>query len=213
MVHYNYSLAQGRNQWDWWHMHEIHSNLSEDVSFRRVIRLAERKGSPVYFVHVSAREGVEAVGEARSRGPFGLPASANVSVRLDAPRHDDFPRRVDNLDRLVGNRRHKLCVVAGSRPQYPAGVEVQTVQIARLPRQIDHAPAMNLRQIWNRGGWRSFPPRQQGCPAAHFPATRCITKALVFPITKLLSHAMHRAAGQLKRQQIRFRAFHQCPGR
>ena len=68
MVHYNYSLAQERGQWDWWNMHLIHSNISEDVSFRRTIRLAERKGSPVYFVHVSAREGVNAIGEARSRG-------------------------------------------------------------------------------------------------------------------------------------------------
>ena len=68
MVHYNYDTAQERGLWDWWNMHLIHTNLSEDVSFRRVIRLAERKSCPVYFVHVSAREGVRAVGEARSRG-------------------------------------------------------------------------------------------------------------------------------------------------
>ena len=68
MVHYNYSLAQEQGRWDWWNMHLIHTNVSEDVSFRRVIRLAERKGSAIYFVHVSAREGVRAVGEARSHG-------------------------------------------------------------------------------------------------------------------------------------------------
>ena len=68
MVHYNYAMAQGRDQWDWWNMHLIHTNLSEDVSFRRVIRLAERKQAAVYFVHTSAREGVQAVGEARTRG-------------------------------------------------------------------------------------------------------------------------------------------------
>ena len=68
MVHYNYSRAQERGQWDWWNMHLIHSNESEDVSFRRVIRLAERHESPIYFVHVSAKEGVNAVAEARSRG-------------------------------------------------------------------------------------------------------------------------------------------------
>ena len=68
MVHYNYSLAQERGIWDWWNMHLIHTNVSEDVSFRRVIRLAERVGCPIYFVHVSAREGVAAIGEARSRG-------------------------------------------------------------------------------------------------------------------------------------------------
>ena len=68
MVHYNYSHAQQNGLWDWWNMHLIHTNLSEDVSFRRVIRLAEIKRCPVYFVHVSAREGVRAVGDARSRG-------------------------------------------------------------------------------------------------------------------------------------------------
>jgi dihydropyrimidinase len=67
MVHFNYDHAQERDMWDWWHMHEIHSNLSEDVSFRRVIRLAEKQSCPVYFVHVSAKEGVDAVAEARSR--------------------------------------------------------------------------------------------------------------------------------------------------
>ena len=68
MVHYNYSLAQERGQWDWWNMHLIHSNVSEDVSFRRVIRLSERTGCPIYFVHTSAREGVQAIAEARSKG-------------------------------------------------------------------------------------------------------------------------------------------------
>jgi len=68
MVHYNYATAKERGLWDWWNMHEMHTNLSEDVSFRRVIRLADKQGAPIYFVHVSAREGVEAVGQARARG-------------------------------------------------------------------------------------------------------------------------------------------------
>ena len=68
MVHYNYSQAKERGEWDWWNMHHIHSSLSEDVSFRRVLRLAERKHSPIYFVHVSAKEGVYAISEARQKG-------------------------------------------------------------------------------------------------------------------------------------------------
>ena len=68
MVFYNYDRAAERNEWDWWHMHHVHSNLSEDVSFRRAIRLAALKSCPVYFVHVSAEEGVDAVAEARARG-------------------------------------------------------------------------------------------------------------------------------------------------
>ena len=68
MVHYNYDNAQEDGLWDWWHMHQIHSNLSEDVSFRRVLRLASKTNCPIYFVHVSAHEGVEAVGQARMLG-------------------------------------------------------------------------------------------------------------------------------------------------
>ena len=68
MVHFNYDNAQEDGLWDWWNMHHIHSNLSEDVSFRRVLRLATKKKCPVYFVHVSAQEGVEAVGQARMLG-------------------------------------------------------------------------------------------------------------------------------------------------
>jgi len=68
MVHYNYSRAQERGLWEWWNMHRIHTNISEDVSFRRVITLAQRMDAAIYFVHVSAKEGVDAVGEARALG-------------------------------------------------------------------------------------------------------------------------------------------------
>ena len=46
MVSYNYAMAKEQGRWDWWNMHLIHTNLSEEVSFRRVIRLAQRKGAP-----------------------------------------------------------------------------------------------------------------------------------------------------------------------
>jgi dihydropyrimidinase len=48
---------------------EVHNTLSEDISFRRVIRLAEKiKGTALYMMHVSAATGVQAIREARSRG-------------------------------------------------------------------------------------------------------------------------------------------------
>ena len=42
--------------------------MSEDVSFRRVLRVAEWTGAAVYFVHVSAQQGLNSIREARSRG-------------------------------------------------------------------------------------------------------------------------------------------------
>ena len=47
---------------------EVHSALSEDLSFRRVIRLAEAEKTPLYMMHVSAATGVRAVREARAKG-------------------------------------------------------------------------------------------------------------------------------------------------
>jgi dihydropyrimidinase len=48
---------------------EVHSQLSEDLSFRRVIRLAESvPGTAIYMMHVSAGTGVRAIAEARAKG-------------------------------------------------------------------------------------------------------------------------------------------------
>ena len=48
---------------------EVHNTLSEDISFRRVIRLAEKvPGTALYMMHTSAAAGVAAIREARRRG-------------------------------------------------------------------------------------------------------------------------------------------------
>src|SRR6266540_2140349 len=51
------------------HLAEVHNQLSEDLSFRRVLRLAESvPGTALYMMHVSAGTGVAAVAEAREKG-------------------------------------------------------------------------------------------------------------------------------------------------
>jgi dihydropyrimidinase len=48
---------------------EVHNTLSEDLSFNRVIRLAENvEGAALYMVHVSAASGAAAIGASRARG-------------------------------------------------------------------------------------------------------------------------------------------------
>ncbi|HZT48323.1 MAG TPA: amidohydrolase family protein [Hyphomicrobiaceae bacterium] len=48
---------------------EVHNALSEDLSFRRVLRLAESvPGTALYMMHVSAATGVAAIREARAKG-------------------------------------------------------------------------------------------------------------------------------------------------
>ncbi len=51
------------------HLAEVHNQLSEDLSFRRILRLAESvPGTALYMMHVSAGTGVAAIAEARSKG-------------------------------------------------------------------------------------------------------------------------------------------------
>lgn len=48
---------------------EVHNALSEDISFRRIIRLAENiEGAALYMMHVSAASGVSAIAQSRARG-------------------------------------------------------------------------------------------------------------------------------------------------
>ena len=68
LVMYNYLLAQQRGHWDWYNVHLIHSKTVEDLAFQNVLRLAELTGVGLYFVHVTAKDGLDAISEARSRG-------------------------------------------------------------------------------------------------------------------------------------------------
>src|SRR5262245_27305264 len=58
-------VREGRDQGH--NLHLVHSNLSEDLAFRQVIRLARHAEVGIYFVHTTAREGVAAIAEARGR--------------------------------------------------------------------------------------------------------------------------------------------------
>ena len=68
MVQHMYQKLTSEERTEWWNMHLVHSNESEDVSFRRVLKVSEWTGAPVYFVHVSAREGLAAIQESRAKG-------------------------------------------------------------------------------------------------------------------------------------------------
>jgi dihydropyrimidinase len=64
---YGKLIREGRTGFE--NMAEVHNTLSEDISFRRIIRLAEKvEGTALYMMHVSAASGVSAIREARARG-------------------------------------------------------------------------------------------------------------------------------------------------
>ncbi|HEU4807758.1 MAG TPA: amidohydrolase family protein, partial [Homoserinimonas sp.] len=68
LVMYAYKQLQRTGQTALEYMPHAHNKISEKISFQRVITLAEHVGAPIYLMHVSAIEGVQAIAEARGRG-------------------------------------------------------------------------------------------------------------------------------------------------
>jgi dihydropyrimidinase len=68
LVQFNYERFREEGRMDGSNLHLVHTKLSELLAFRRTIALARASGAGVYFVHTSAREGVEAIAEARGLG-------------------------------------------------------------------------------------------------------------------------------------------------
>ncbi|HJU29165.1 MAG TPA: amidohydrolase family protein [Candidatus Binataceae bacterium] len=65
IVQFNYERFKHEGRVGGENLHLVHSNLSEKLAFSRTIQMAASTGAGVYFVHTSAREGVESVAEAR----------------------------------------------------------------------------------------------------------------------------------------------------
>jgi dihydropyrimidinase len=68
LVQFNYERFREEKRMEGTNLHLVHSKLSEQLAFRRTIALAKAAGVGVYFVHASAKEGVDAVAEARAAG-------------------------------------------------------------------------------------------------------------------------------------------------
>ena len=57
-------IREGRDQG--YNLHLAHNNVSEDISFRKIIRLSEHTETGIYFVHTTAKEGAFAIADARN---------------------------------------------------------------------------------------------------------------------------------------------------
>ncbi len=68
IVQWNYQMAQLTESTEWWRLPQIRSNISEDLSVRKCVRIAELTGAAMYIVHTSSKEGVEAIAESRAKG-------------------------------------------------------------------------------------------------------------------------------------------------
>ncbi|MEM7408378.1 MAG: amidohydrolase family protein [Pseudomonadota bacterium] len=69
IVMHMYDKLIAENRVHFQHLAEVHNTLSEELSFRRIIRLAENiDGAALYMMHTSAATGVEAIAESRANG-------------------------------------------------------------------------------------------------------------------------------------------------
>jgi dihydropyrimidinase len=68
LVQWNYERFREEGRMEGQNLHLVHTKLSESLAFRRTTALARASGAAVYFVHTSARDGVEAIQEARALG-------------------------------------------------------------------------------------------------------------------------------------------------
>jgi dihydropyrimidinase len=68
LVQFNYERFRHEGRMDGTNLHLVHTKLSELLAFRRTVTLARAMSAAVYFVHTSAKEGVDTIGEARADG-------------------------------------------------------------------------------------------------------------------------------------------------
>jgi len=89
LVQFNYERFAAEGRTEGHNLHLVHTKLSEELAFERIIRVARASGAAVYFVHTSAREGVEAVVEARGHG---LPVYAETLHQYALFTADDYKK-------------------------------------------------------------------------------------------------------------------------
>jgi len=68
IIDYNVRRLYSENRQHFSNIGEARPPLAEEAAVRRMLLLARRSGSPLYVVHVSAKESVEAISEARLLG-------------------------------------------------------------------------------------------------------------------------------------------------
>ncbi len=68
VVQYMYEKLREEGRMEGANLHLVHNKLSELLAFRRTVALARHTHCAIYFVHTSAREGVDTIREARAAG-------------------------------------------------------------------------------------------------------------------------------------------------
>jgi dihydropyrimidinase len=142
LVMYMYERLEREGRTDIRHMPLVHSIMSEDISFRRVLRLARYvPGAAVYLVHVSSKAGTDAVAESRADG---LPVyaetlhhyatfTAEAYLRPDGVVFHTYPSLKHDEDRQrlwSGLRDGSLATVATDELCTPRAIKLRSRHIA-----------------------------------------------------------------------------------
>jgi D-hydantoinase len=142
LVMYMYERLEREGRTDIQHMPLVHSVMSEDISFRRVLRLARYvEGAAVYMVHVSSKPGTDAVAEARAAG---LPVyaetlhhyasfTADAYLRPDGVIYHTYPslKHEEDRNRLwSGLRDGSIATVATDELCTPRAIKVRSRHVA-----------------------------------------------------------------------------------
>src|SRR5437899_3571962 len=142
LVMYMYERLEREGRTDIANMPLVHSVMSEDISFRRVLRLARYvEGAAVYLVHVSAGAGVEAIAEARGEGRaiYGetlhhyATFTADAYLRPDGVLYHTYPslKHEEDRERLwSGLTSGTLSTVATDELCTPRAVKVRSRHVA-----------------------------------------------------------------------------------
>jgi dihydropyrimidinase len=142
LVMYMYERLEREGQTDIRNMPLVHSVMSEDISFRRVLRLARYvEGAVVYLVHVSAGAGVDAIAEARADAypVYGetlhhyATFTADAYLRPDGVIYHTYPSLKHEADRRrlwSGLQNGTLGTVATDELCTPRAVKVRSRHVA-----------------------------------------------------------------------------------
>ena len=68
IIEFNIRKLYSEGRPEFWNIGEARPPLAEEAAVRRMLLLSRRTGSPLYIVHVSAKESIEAITEARAQG-------------------------------------------------------------------------------------------------------------------------------------------------
>ena len=116
---------------------EVHNTLSEDLSFRRVLRLAESvPGTALYMMHVSAATGVAAISRGARQGPADL-------RREPAPVHAAHGRGLQAAERA--DLSHLPLAQVGARTRRRCGTARSTAPSTASPPTSCAAPCARRR--------------------------------------------------------------------